>query len=368
MWKQPAQEFGECFDSIDKCGQESTGDSGFLSNTNSASYTYSSELSSNSIVEDSQPVPVQSPKEMDSGIDFGLSDSFNQLSLKQMSLTAMDNNKVYLEPVLESTLVSIDSGRVSMTTSNGKAEEVCQEPWQLYYTQNDDGDTLLHTAIIQGYFEATLSLINIAPHSCLFDIVNDEAQTALHLAVLTKQPKIARRLVLAGADLSIRNHQGNTALHLACISGDLECAKALTEPIAAAEKNLLSKRLPVIPQNLEQQNYHGQSCLHIAAARGHVDLVRRLVHLGSDLEAQESLAGRTALHLALEHGQLELFLCLIQEYGPHLDAATYSGCTAYQLASCIDERLASELVSRGATPVHQEFREMPGFSVSVARA
>ena len=117
---------------------------------------------------------------------------------------------------------------------------------------------LLHTAIIQGYFEATLSLINMAPHPCLFDILNDDVQTALHLAVITNQPKVVRKLVVAGADLSIRNYQGNTALHLACMSSNLDCVKALTEPITKVDKDSLLAKLPTVSQNLEQPNYNGE--------------------------------------------------------------------------------------------------------------
>ena len=72
-------------------------------------------------------------------------------------------------------------------------------------------------------------------------------------------------------------------------------------------------------------------------------MVRLLVNLGADLEAQESLGGRTALHLALEQGWLDVVLFLVQECRSQLDATTYAGFTAHQLASCIDEQLAHQL-------------------------
>lgn len=93
----------------------------------------------------------------------------------------------------------------------------------------------------------------------------------------------------------------------------------------------------------------GETCLHTAASHGHPDLVSLLMQLGSDLDAQESLAGRTALHLAIERGRAEAALRLARQPGANLDATTYSGCTAYQLASCLDERLARELLRLGAT-------------------
>lgn len=91
-------------------------------------------------------------------------------------------------------------------------------------------------------------------------------QTALHLAVLTSQPKVVRRLVLAGASLDVRNKIGNTPLHLACERGDYECVKELTRPVSSAEVHYMKSTLPPthrmphvsVPQNLELRNYEGK--------------------------------------------------------------------------------------------------------------
>lgn len=91
-------------------------------------------------------------------------------------------------------------------------------------------------------------------------------------------------------------------------------------------------------------------CLHVAASNGHVDLVRLLLRLGADLDAREALAGRTALHLALEGRCQTVIAFLLQECRPCLNTQTYAGMTAYQLALCFDSQLARELVRLGATP------------------
>ncbi|CAA9999079.1 unnamed protein product, partial [Nesidiocoris tenuis] len=64
---------------------------------------------------------------------------------------------------------------------------------------------------------------------------NCSAETALHLAVLTRQPRIIRRLIVAGADPCEVDRNGNTALHLAACSGDALCVKELTDKIAPHE-------------------------------------------------------------------------------------------------------------------------------------
>lgn len=105
---------------------------------------------------------------------------------------------------------------------------------------------------------------------------------------------------------------------------------------------LLDPRFPIL--------ISGEMCLHVAAANGHVNLVRLLLRLGADLEAREGLAGKTALHLAMERGCQSVVNFLLQECKPCLDTQTYSGLTAYQLALCSDSQLARELVRYGAKP------------------
>lgn len=94
----------------------------------------------------------------------------------------------------------------------------------------------------------------------------------------------------------------------------------------------------------------GEMCLHVAVANGHVNLVRLLLRLGADLEAKECLAGRTALHLAVERKCWPIITFLMKECEPCLDTKTYSGLTVYQLALYTDRQLARELLRHGAKP------------------
>ncbi|XP_052123627.1 NF-kappa-B inhibitor cactus-like [Frankliniella occidentalis] len=108
----------------------------------------------------------------------------------------------------------------------------------------------LHCAVIQGFIEAVYALIHVAPEPFALDIQNDDCQTALHLAVLTGQAGVARRLLVAGASLSPRDRHGNTALHMASAEGNLEVLKALLEPLPSR---------PPRPLELDQRNYDGKS-------------------------------------------------------------------------------------------------------------
>ncbi|XP_050460079.1 NF-kappa-B inhibitor cactus-like [Cataglyphis hispanica] len=281
----------------------------------------------------------------DSGVvDVELSDDLDRLTLSRGS--------IQLEPkILELSHVDATSAHGQQQLGDDQCSIINKDLWQ-FYSKDADGDTQLHIAIMQGYVEGALILINLTPHPHLLNIMNDHLQSPLHLAVLTQQPLIVRRLVLAGADLSLRNFRGNTALHLACANGDLACAKALTDPLYPMERNKLmpGQEVPALPQNLEQINYNGEMCLHVAVANGHVNLVRLLLRLGADLEAKECLAGRTALHLAVERKCWPIIIFLLKECEPCLNTKTYSGLTAYQLALYTDRQLARELLRHGAKP------------------
>ncbi|XP_015596054.1 NF-kappa-B inhibitor cactus [Cephus cinctus] len=367
-------------------------DSGFLSDANLVSSEINLELEKPELRTPILGKVQVSPQPMraDSGVDVGLSESLGQLTIKPGTTNSFDN-KVQFEPTLELAPVTAKITRLPETKHQQEQQQLQQEishhnphyyhytsqnqqqqkphvhqdqhpentskqfpqqPWELYYMQDDDGDTQLHIAIVQGFLEAALSLIRMVPHSCLLNMLNDDGQSPLHLAVLTHQPIIVRRLILAGANPALRNSRGNTALHLACATGDILCADALTKSVMTSERKYLipNRRMPALPQNLEQRNYDGEMCLHVAAVGGHVELVRLLLRLGADLEAREGLSGRTALHLAVERGCRSVVSFLLQECRPCLDAPTYAGITAYQIAACIDSQLARDLIRLGATP------------------
>lgn len=64
----------------------------------------------------------------------------------------------------------------------------------------------LHLAILGKYVQAIRAIIRLAPVPALLDIRNDDAHAPLHLAVLTRQPEIIRRLLVAGAKVSVSDN------------------------------------------------------------------------------------------------------------------------------------------------------------------
>lgn len=119
-------------------------DSGFLSSGN---LQVSSELCDYELnVATTAPVAPE-PMRADSGVDLGLSESLSQLTLKQVTLNPLASGKVQAEPTVELTPVSAnkrqqrDASTLPHAPHQSLEKQLNEEPWQLYYTQDDDGDT-----------------------------------------------------------------------------------------------------------------------------------------------------------------------------------------------------------------------------------
>ncbi|CAH0555926.1 unnamed protein product [Brassicogethes aeneus] len=318
---------------------EATTDSGFISDY-LTSTEITQELASHpeiqSIVEEEEE-----KENMQLPLDSGVCLSFSELSLEKSDLNNLS------KPQIKTTSCT--------TTSNKENTEI----WRKYYEQDKDGDTHLHVTIVCGRKELVEALVKIAPHHRLLDTPNDDAQTPLHLAVETHQHQIVRLLLVAGAKKSPRDIRGNTPLHVACQNGDIDCIKALLDPVQKIERDLLnlSYQPPQIYNDvdLNQWNYVGQTCVHVAASNGHVDVLRHLYWYGANINAREGCSGYTALHFAVENRHEEAVKFLLDEC-PKLDVnvTTYGGKSALQTTPYISQAMTSMLTVNGVSPYNSE--------------
>jgi len=91
----------------------------------------------------------ESMKAIDSGVDLDLTETLNQLSLKQVNLNplAVKGKLIQAElttpKLLPVTRNNKDDTKFEQHHQQASDEEHTsnEEPWQLYYTQDDDGDT-----------------------------------------------------------------------------------------------------------------------------------------------------------------------------------------------------------------------------------
>ncbi|XP_051500409.1 NF-kappa-B inhibitor epsilon [Myxocyprinus asiaticus] len=198
--------------------------------------------------------------------------------------------------------------------------EYTEEEVNLLTTVTEDGDTILHLAIIHEEQHFALQLIDLFPRD-LLDIQNNLYQTPLHLATYLNQHTVVKDLVAKGVSLELQDQDGNTPLHVACEHGFWDCA---SEMIHDASPNKLAHML-------EAQNWRGLTCLHVATMHKHHRLMRLLMKNGVNLNIQEGTSGKTALHMAVELHDVSTVNLLLNN-GVNVDAAMFNGCTALHLA------------------------------------
>lgn len=323
-------------------------DSGFLSGlsiTEDSSTIFSS--SSLSAAEDTESMKINSAVlYSDSGVDLEYPNKFRNNLGSSISLESEQQNKPsYTNNLDSATKQPLETPRLKVTLQD-------------LVRQDEDGDTILHHAIIQGFIEVVFSLVRILPDALFLEIPNNNFQTPLHLAVLTGQAPLVRRLVVGGASVLLRDRNGNTPLHLACRDGHLECARALLEPVSIEERRSallpLHVSLQPLPQDLEQKNYEGQAALHLAAMNGHIHVVQLLRCFGANVNAVEGKYGRTPLHYAVERRNPNLLHFLVSQCQAMTEAKTYSGYTPYEIATVAAPVLAALLAKLGA-----QVRPMP---------
>ena len=229
------------------------------------------------------------------------------------------------------------------------------------YRKDNDGDTLLHIAIIILAEDLAFYFIDRTPWFTWLNIQNMLLQTPLHLAVLTNQVSLVRRLVVAGADTESRDKEGNMAIHLACRDNLVNILRSLLEPISAEEqkRNNYDASVQNIPHNLNSKNYEGHTCLHIASSFNHMDIVKTLIDNNANINARAEKSGRTILHEAAWSGKINMVKYLIS-LGKRceINAVTYDGYTAFDLARSrghwsIVIELATAVVENGDEEMEQ---------------
>uniref|UniRef100_A0A8C6YSI4 Nuclear factor NF-kappa-B p105 subunit n=1 Tax=Nothoprocta perdicaria TaxID=30464 RepID=A0A8C6YSI4_NOTPE len=219
----------------------------------------------------------------------------------------------------------------------------------LTVVQDNNGDNVLHLAIIHLHTELVKNLLEVVPDLDCHDVINmrnDLYQTPLHLAVVTKQAAVVEALLVAGADVSLLDRHGNSVLHLAATEGD---DKIL---------GLLLKHKKITPV-ADLSNSEGLSAIHMVVMANSVSCLRQLIAAGVNVNAQEQKSGRTALHLAVEQENIPLAGCLLLEGDADVDSTTYDGTTPLHIAAGRGStKLAALLKAAGANPHIQNFEPL----------
>uniref|UniRef100_A0A8C3T549 Nuclear factor kappa B subunit 1 n=1 Tax=Chelydra serpentina TaxID=8475 RepID=A0A8C3T549_CHESE len=215
--------------------------------------------------------------------------------------------------------------------------------------QDENGDNVLHLAIIHLHSELVRNLIEVVLDFNSDDIINmrnDLYQTPLHLAVITKQADVVEDLLRAGADVSLLDRHGNSILHLAAKEGD--------DTIL----NILLKHKKTSPM-INHSNGEGLNVIHMAVMANSIPCLRQMIAAGADVNAQEQKSGRTALHLAVEQENISLAGSLLLEGDADVDSTTYDGTTPLHIAAGRGStKLTALLKAAGADPHIENFEPL----------
>ncbi|EPS30499.1 hypothetical protein PDE_05450 [Penicillium oxalicum 114-2] len=229
-----------------------------------------------------------------------------------------------------------------------------------------EGDTALHIAAEQGHRKLIKTLLNRRVNSRIANLQGatalqsaigtscDEAvvplmvrsrfdldfqntvtgNTALHLAVELRRPRILSFFIEKGANLNILNREGLTPLQLACRMDNCEAIALLLERNA----------------HLETRSSSGDTALHHAAREGHWIAFELLLGAGADINAWNS-EGNSLLHELSQKGtQISLSVVShLLEGGANIEACNSQGYTALQRAAISGNKaMFFHLLDRGA--------------------
>ncbi|GKT64812.1 ankyrin repeat protein [Colletotrichum tofieldiae] len=281
------------------------------------------------------------------------------------------NDVIFIEEKANTAL------HLAAITDNPKALRQMLPRFEDIDVENSEGMTPLMIAVSRaGHDESAKSskfrLFNTPDHSVFTaqmlitagadpNRISSEGSTPLHACIFAHdRPDIVEELVLRGADIDIRDGDGNTPLLASINEGRRKCALylitlgadvTLTNTVgysvlhaAATEGDefLLSKilewynieRLRLRSNiNVNAQTTGGHSTpLHLAAVCGHIGAMEILLNNGADTKMKNN-ERKTPLHLAVIGGDSDAVIKLLEAAGTELDARDDEGATPLVLAA-----------------------------------
>jgi len=144
--------------------------------------------------------------------------------------------------------------------------------------------------------------------------VDKTGHSLLHVAVMQGFSDLASRFSGEGACASTaRTADGSTPLHLACLRGQRPAVCALLGHPACHRAGSSGASLGRSFVNVFSSG--GRTPLHLAAEHGSVDIIRILLDAGADCHARAVPGGHTALQLAAKRGRLAVVKLLMESSG-----------------------------------------------------
>ena len=183
------------------------------------------------------------------------------------------------------------------------------------HVKTNDGRNCLHIAAWRGH----LNLCKILIDKNNFDVnmVNNKGFTALHYSAMNGSYESVTYFAGMGTDIHLKTNDGTNCLHIAAQSGHLNLCKKLVE-----KHNF----------NVNMSNNKGFTALHYSAASGSYESVRHFVGMVTDIHAKSN-SGTRCLHIAAQHGYLNLCQKLIEKHKFDVHMGNNSGLTALHFSA-----------------------------------
>ncbi|XP_068137063.1 transient receptor potential cation channel subfamily V member 5-like isoform X2 [Hyperolius riggenbachi] len=182
------------------------------------------------------------------------------------------------------------------------------------------GETILHTAILNGHKEVLKVILECAP-SLMTEPMTYKGETSLYTALQKKDLEIIKLLLKTGADLSSRPSCSSCASEMECTGMFYFGEYPLSFAACAGSEEIMKLLLVDYGAPLNAQDSLGNTVFHILVLQQNKELACHIYDLILDLlplresqcaELLENNDGFTPLKLAANEGNIEMFSYLVK--------------------------------------------------------
>ncbi|XP_018569762.1 uncharacterized protein LOC108909819 [Anoplophora glabripennis] len=193
----------------------------------------------------------------------------------------------------------------------------------------NDGKTVLHLAAKHQKWDAVKCLVE---HGVNINVKDYDGNTILHLAADCDKLDVVKYVVEHGANINVRANDGSAALHLVAGYNRLNTGKCDTSQRSAAEYDRLNTADYLMEHgaDINVKDNDGNTVLHLAAEFGRLDTVKYLLAQGATVDVRNN-NGWTVLHLSAGYDRLNAVKCFV-EHGADVNAKDNDDNTALHLA------------------------------------
>ncbi|KAG2186894.1 hypothetical protein INT44_003121 [Umbelopsis vinacea] len=193
---------------------------------------------------------------------------------------------------------------------------------------NQEGDTALHIAATAGHTEIVSILIK---HGADIEVKDAESQTVLYRAAAGGYYGLVSLLIKHGASIQAKNYYSDTAIHAAAAIGNKKVVSLLLENGVA----------------VDARGFDSRTILHQAAIHKQLELSTLLIEHGADVNATDAYLW-TPLLMAVEARSTDIVVLLLSN-GADVNARTsYPDTTLHMAASGGRKEMVSLLIDYGA--------------------